>query len=107
MLKKQHIWSIRRGRSSHTDAALSQISNLGFVGTWQADLSPFGEAYASAELTMTIDENGHGITIMNGTQTADFEAYAVDNGEKGDGIGIYVAYSNLEFEAEAAPYTMT
>ena len=93
--------------SSHTDAALSQINDLGFVGTWQADLSPFGEAYASAELTMTIDENGHGITIMNGTQTADFEAYAVDNGEKGDGIGIYVAYSNLEFEAEAAPYTMT
>ncbi len=56
---------------------------------------------------MTINEAGHGITIMNGAQTADFEAYAVDNGEKGDGNGLYVAYSNLEFEAEAAPYTMT
>ncbi len=44
---------------------------------------------------------------MNGVQTADFEAYAVDNGEKGDGIGLYVAYSNLEYEAESAPYTMT
>ena len=44
---------------------------------------------------------------MNGAQTADFESYAVDNGEKGDGAGIYVAYSNLEYEAEAAPYTLT
>ena len=93
--------------SSHTDAALSQITDLGFTGTWQADLSPFGEAYAGAELTMTIDENGHGITMMNGIQTADFEAYAVDNAEKGDGIGLYVAYSNLEGDAEAAPYSMT
>ena len=46
-------------------------------------------------------------TIMDGVQTADFEAYAVDNGEKGDGEGIYVAFSNLEYEAGAAPYTMT
>jgi uncharacterized protein YcgI (DUF1989 family) len=56
---------------------------------------------------MTIDEKGHGVTVMNGTQTADFEAYAADNGEKGDGAGLYVAYSNLEGEAEAAPYTLT
>ena len=41
------------------------------------------------------------------TETTDFEAYAVDNGEKGDGVGLYVAYSNLENEAEDAPYTMT
>ena len=93
--------------SSHADAALRQISGLGFVGTWQADLSPLGEAYAAVDLSMTIDEAGHGVTIMNGTQTADFEAYAVDNGEKGDGIGLYVAYSNLEGDAEAAPYTMS
>ena len=53
---------------------------------------------------MSIDGNGHGVTIMNGEQTADFEAYAVDNGDKGDGQGLYVAWSNLEFEAEAAPY---
>ena len=92
--------------SAHTDAALSQLSNLGFVGTWKADLSAFGEDYAAIDLSMTIDEAGHGITLMNGEQTADFEAYAVDNGEKGDGIGLYVAYSNLEYEAEAAPYTI-
>ncbi len=56
---------------------------------------------------MTIDENGHGVTVMNGEQTADFEAYAVDSGEKGDGAGLYVAYSNLDYEAEASPYSMT
>ncbi|MBR3106659.1 MAG: FMN-binding protein [Clostridia bacterium] len=93
--------------SAHAEAALAQLSDLGFVGTWQADMTPFGEAYANVELTMTIDENGHGVTFMNGVQTADFEAYAVDNGEKGDGMGLYVAYSNLEGEAEAAPYAMT
>ncbi len=93
--------------SAHTEAALEQLSELGFVGTWKADLSAFGEAYASADLTMTIDASGHGVTFLNGEQTADFEAYAVDNGAKGDGVGIYVAYSNPEYEAEAAPYTMT
>ena len=93
--------------SAHTEAALEQLAELGFVGAWKADLSAFGETYASADLTMTIDESGHGVTFLNGEQTADFEAYAVDNGAKGDGVGIYVAYSNLEYEAEAAPYTMT
>ena len=56
---------------------------------------------------MTIDENGHGVTVMNGVQTADFEAFAADTGEKGDGAGLYVAYSNLEQEAESAPYTLS
>ena len=56
---------------------------------------------------MTIDENGHGVTVMNGQQTADFEAFAADTGEKDDGIGLYVAYSNLEGQAESAPYTFT
>lgn len=93
--------------SAHTEAALRQLAELGFVGDWKADLSSFGEEYASADLRMSIDENGHGITTMNGAQTADFEAYAVDNGEKADGIGLYVAYSNLEYEAEAAPYTVS
>ena len=93
--------------SAHMDDALAQLKELGFVGTWKADMAPFGEAYANVELSMTIDEAGHGITIMNGVQTADFEAYAVDNDMKGDGIGIYVPYSNPEFEAEAAPYTLT
>ena len=93
--------------SAHTDTALSQLADLGFVGSWKADLSAYGEDYASVDLRMAIDEAGHGVTTMNGEQTADFEAYAADNGEKGDGIGLYVAYSNLEYEAEAAPYTMT
>ncbi len=93
--------------SSHTETALKQIGELGFVGDWKADLSGFGEAYADVDLRMSIDGNGHGVTFMNGEQTADFEAYAVDNGAKGDGIGLYVAYSNLEYEAESAPYTMT
>ena len=93
--------------SAHSETSLEQIGELGFVGTWKADLTEFGEAYADAELSMSIDENGHGVTFMNGDQTADFEAYAVDNDEKGDGIGLYVAYSNMEYEAEAAPYTMT
>ena len=92
--------------SAHTEEALAQLAALGFVGTWEADLSPLGEAYADVELRMTIDENGHGETFMNGAQTADFEAYAIDNGEKGDGAGLYVAYSNLEGEAEDAPYTL-
>jgi len=93
--------------SAHTEEALAQLADLGFIGTWQADMAPFGDAYANVELTMTIDETGHGITLMNGQQTADFEAYALDNGEKGDGIGIYVAFSNPEQEAEDAPYSIT
>ena len=93
--------------SAHTDAALSQIRGLGIVGSWKADLSAYGEDYAAIDLRMSIDEAGHGVTVMDGAQTADFEAYAMDNGEKDDGIGLYVAYSNLDYEAEAAPYTLT
>ena len=93
--------------SGHMPEALAQIEELGLIGTWKADLSVFGEAYAAVDLNMTIDENGHGITMMNGQQTADFEAYAADTGEKGDGKGLYVAYSNLENEAEAALYVLS
>ena len=92
--------------SSHTEAALSQLADLGFVGTWQADFSAYGEEYAGIDLTFVLDENGHGETTMDGEKTADFEAYAFDNGEKGDGAGIYVAYSNMDLEAEAAEYTL-
>ena len=91
--------------SAHSDAALGQLEELGFIGTWSADMSPFGDEYAGVELVMTIDANGHGETLMNGVKSADFEAYAYDSGEKGDGAGLYVAYSNTEYEAEAAPYT--
>ncbi len=93
--------------TAHTDAALEQLAALGFTGTWQADLSAYGEEYASVDLSMSIDENGHGVTMMDGVQTADFEAFAVDSGEKGDGLGLYVAWSNPEYEAEAAAYAMT
>lgn len=90
--------------SSHSEGALSQISDL--MGTWTADLSEFGDEYKDVQLYFTIDENGHGETMMNDQQTADFEAYAYDNGEAGDGKGIYVAYSNMEGTAEAADYTL-
>ena len=93
--------------TAHTPEALAQLNDLGFVGTWQADMSPFGEEYASVDLSMTIDENGHGVTMMNGVQTADFEAFAADTGDKGDSEGLYVAYSNMEGEAESAPYAFT
>lgn len=92
--------------SAHTETALKTLNELGFEGKWVADMSVFGEAYAGVELYMTIDGNGHGLTFMNGQQTRDFEAYAVDNGEKGDGAGLYVAYDNEAKEPEAAPYTI-
>jgi hypothetical protein len=92
--------------SAHTEGSLAQLKDLGFEGKWIADMSPFGEAYAGIELYMVIDGNGHGLTFMNGQQTRDFEAFAVDNGEKGDGAGLYVAYDNEAKEPEAAPYTM-
>jgi hypothetical protein len=92
--------------SAHSKGSLAQLKDLGFEGKWVADMSPFGEAYADVELYMTIDESGHGLTFMNGQQTRDFEAFAFDNGEKGDGAGLYVAYDNEAKEPEAAPYTM-
>ncbi|MBQ9412122.1 MAG: S-layer homology domain-containing protein [Oscillospiraceae bacterium] len=92
--------------SAHTASALSQLRTLGFTGTWTADLSAYPE-YAGIKLSFTIDSSGHGVTTMNGEKTADFEAYAYDNGTAGDGKGIYVAYSNLEFEAEGVHYEMT
>lgn len=90
--------------SDRTESSLAQISEL--VGTWDADLSAFGDAYADVELYLSIDETGHGETYMNGEKTRDFNAYMYDNGEKGDGEGIYVAYDNEAYEAEAADYTL-
>ena len=92
---------------SHADEALAQLGDLGFVGTWQADLAPLGDAYAGVELSMTIDAQGHGVTTMNGEQTADFEAFAADTGDAGDGEGMYVAFSNMDNTAESAPYIMS
>ena len=92
--------------SARSEDSAAQLADLEFPGKWVADLSEMGDEYADVDLYFILDENGHGDTFMNGAQTADFEAYAFDNGEKGDGAGIYVAYSNLEFEAEAADYTI-
>ena len=93
--------------TSRAPESLAQLADLGFVGAWQADLSAFGEEYAEVDLSMSIDENGHGVTLMNGQQTADFEAFAADVGERDDGQGLYVAFSNWEGEAEAAPYAFS
>ena len=90
--------------SDRTESSVAQISDL--IGTWDADLSDFGDAYADVELYFDIDENGHGVTYMNGEKTRDFNAYMFDSGEKGDGEGVYVAYDNEAFEAEAAAYTL-
>ena len=87
--------------SQRSDSSLSQIE--AFIGTWNADLSGFGEAYANVSLYFTIDETGHGMTYMNGVNTSDFYTYAY---ETGDGQGVYVALDNLTYEAEAADYTL-
>ena len=90
--------------AERTASGLSQITD--FVGTWDADLSGFGEEYASTELYTVIGEDGHGETYMNGEKTADYAAYAYDNGESGDGKGIYVAFSNMTGEISHAEYTI-
>lgn len=91
--------------STRTDSSVSQIAD--FVGTWNADLSSWGDEYKDTVLYTVIDENGHGETYMDGEKTADYSAYAYDNGTKGDGEGLYVAYSNIDFEAEEADYVFT
>lgn len=91
--------------SDRTESSLEQISDL--AGTWDADLSNFGEAYADIELYFTIDEAGHGETFINGEKTRDFSAYMYDSGDNGDGEGTYVAYDNEAYEAESADYTIT
>ena len=63
-------------------------------------------AYADTELYTVIGEDGHGETYMNGEKSTDYNAYAYDNDEKGDGKGIYVAYSNLTGEVSHAEYTI-
>ena len=90
--------------SGRTESSLAQISEL--VGTWDADLSAFGDAYADVDLYFNIDGDGHGETYMNGEKTRDFSAYMFDSGEKGDGEGTYVAYDNEAYEAESADYTL-
>ena len=90
--------------AERTEADLAQISD--FVGTWDADLSGYGDDYADTELYTVIGENGHGETYMNSEKSADYNAYAYDNDEKGDGKGIYVAYSNLTGEVSHAEYTI-
>ena len=93
--------------TSHNDEALAQLASLGFVGTWRADLSAYGDEYADIDLFFTLDENGHGVTTMNGVVSADFEAFVYDDGEKGDGKGVYAVFSNIEGAPEWADYAMT
>ena len=90
--------------AERTEDDLSQIAD--FVGTWDADLSGMGDEYADTELYTVIGEDGHGETYMDGEKTADYSAYAYDNGDKDDGKGIYVAYSNLTGEVSHAEYTI-
>lgn len=89
--------------SERTESSVTQISDL--VGTWDCDLSAFGEEYADTELYFTIDGSGHGETYMNGAKTRDFSAYLYDGGESGEGV--YVAYDNEAYESEHADYTLT
>lgn len=88
--------------AERTEDDLSQIAD--FVGTWDADLNGMGDEYADTELYTVIGEDGHG------EKTADYSAYAYDNGEKNDDKdgdkGIYVAYSNLIGEVSHAEYTI-
>ena len=87
--------------SQRADATLTQISD--FIGTWDADMSPFGPAYADVSLYFTIDEAGHGTTWMNGVVTSEFDVYAY---ESAPGRGVYVAYELDSGEAEGADYTL-
>lgn len=90
--------------AERTEGDLSQIAD--FVGTWDADLSGMGDDYADTELYTVIGEDGHGETYMDGEKTADYSAYAYDNGDKDNGKGIYVTYSNLTGEVSHAEYTI-
>ena len=87
--------------SQRADATLTQISD--FIGTWDADMSPFGPAYADVSLYFTIDEAGHGTTWMNGVVTSEFDVYAY---ESAPDRGVYVAYELDSGEAEGTDYTL-
>lgn len=91
--------------SERTESSAAQASEL--EGTWDCDLSGWGEEYEGVEYYVTIDGNGSGATFMNGEKTSDFNAYMYDSGEKGDGIGTYVAYDLGSGEAEQAEYSLT
>lgn len=91
--------------SERTESSAAQDSEL--EGTWDCDLSGWGEEYEGVEYYVTIDGNGSGATFMNGEKTSDFNAYMYDSGEKGDGIGTYVAYDLGSGEAEQAEYSLT
>lgn len=91
--------------SERTESSAAQVSDI--VGTWDCDLSGWGEEYDGVEYHVTIGENGTGATFMNGEKTSDFNAYMFDSGEKGDNIGTYVAYDLASGEAEQAEYSLT
>lgn len=90
--------------AERTEDDLAQIAD--FVGTWDADLSTWGDEYSETELYTVIGEDGHGETYMDGTKSADYKAFAYDNGEKGDGKGVYVSYNTETGETSHAEYTI-
>lgn len=87
--------------SQRSEASLAQIDSL--IGTWDADMSDFGAAYADVSLYFTIDEAGHGKTWMNGVLTSEFDVYAY---ESAPGSGVYVALELASGEAEGADFTL-
>ena len=87
--------------SQRSEDTLAQITD--FIGTWDADLSAFGEAYSDVSLYFIVDETGHGMTYMNGVNTSEFDVYAY---ESEAGKGIYVAFEISDGEAEGADYTL-
>ncbi len=87
--------------SQRMEGTLEQIAD--FIGTWDADMSDFGETYADVSLYFTIDETGRGMTYMNGVNTSEFDVYAY---ESEAGKGIYVAFEFSSGEAEGADYTL-
>ena len=101
---KQVIWLFcleNMDYSQRSEDTLAQITD--FIGTWDADLSAFGEAYSDVSLYFIVDETGHGMTYMNGVNTSEFDVYAY---ESEAGKGIYVAFEISDGEAEGADYTL-
>lgn len=92
--------SEKSNSSSAAETTAAEKDDAADVGS-DADSSA-----AATELYTVIGEDGHGETYMDGEKTADYSAYAYDNGDKDNGKGIYVAYSNLTGEVSHAEYTI-
>lgn len=89
--------------AARSASSLSQL--VGFVGTWDADLSTYPE-FADSDLYCVLDTNGNGKIYAYGQQANDYKYYAYEN-DSSMGSGIYVAYDNTENEFESCKYTFT